>query len=749
MHSEVKIFDEPEHIDPPSYDDEPSPTLVAQSPKQHRASISGRKMTGRNTRPPLKSLGSDKSLHKSLPIFNLEDSEVSSKQKDDDDSDDQALLHQVMQWLQSERGRRSGGQPDVEANQSDQKAPPDHDLSLDKLERILTKFAGPSLGGSVRAARRRSTQMGGRRGSVARALMKGQRSAYNSDTDNVDAVAVVPHIEASLDNTKTMSYSGGSADTSTEDADKSKEQNHWEIFKQDILRLTHTLGLRGWRRLPIEYGNAVTVERLSGALTNAVYVVRPPKDYTLMQRNDDQGNIIPIKKQPKDLLLRIYGPNVEHLIDRENELTILRRLAAKNIGPKLLGYFDNGRFEEFLRARTLQPQDIRDASTSKQIAKRFRELHDGIDLLESERNGGAFVFANWDKWVDRVEKVITWLDEQVHNEQGGKSPASPRYTRQGLICGVEWSVFRDAYERYRAKLIEESGGISGIRNRLVFAHNDAQYGNLMMLEPEEKSPLLVPTNQHKRLVVIDFEYANANTRGLEFANHFTEWCYNYHHPEQSFACNTNMYPTPEEQHRFVQAYVMHRPQFAASASSTPNLEARDKSSIPDFMLDARAPGASSTPDYDAEEKVREKVQEQQIEELLRETRLWRIANSAQWVAWGIVQAKVPELEEPRKKSIAGAMLDKVKLAIKPRSDPLDEEVKERQEEAKHDRPEGRDQEEAHHEGEGTAEEEEDFDYLAYAQERAMFFWGDCVLMGIVKEEELPEAMRPHIKYVKY
>ena len=194
---------------------------------------------------------------------------------------------------------------------------------------------------------------------------------------------------------------------------------------------------------------------------------------------------------------------------------------------------------------------------------------------------------------------------------------------------------------------------------------------------------------------------------------------------------------------------MHRPQFAASASSTPNLEAREKTNIPDFMLDARTPGGGHLSDYDAEERAREKVQQKEIEELLRETRLWRIANSAQWVAWGIVQAKVPELDEPRKRSVAGAMLDKVKSAIGPRSDPLDEEAKARQEEAKHDRPEGREQEEAHKEGDSTEEEEEDFNYLAYAQERAMFFWGDCVLMGIVKEEDLPEAVRPHIKYVKY
>lgn len=48
----------------------------------------------------------------------------------------------------------------------------------------------------------------------------------------------------------------------------------------------------------------------------------------------------------------------------------------------------------------------------------------------------------------------------------------------------------------------------------------AQYGNILRMTPSGESPLLQPMNQHKQLVVIDFEYANANVPGLEFANHF-------------------------------------------------------------------------------------------------------------------------------------------------------------------------------------------------------------------------------------
>jgi Choline/ethanolamine kinase len=41
--------------------------------------------------------------------------------------------------------------------------------------------------------------------------------------------------------------------------------------------------------------------------------------------------------------------------------------------------------------------------------------------------------------------------------------------------------------------------------------------------PVGESPLQLPANEHKQLVVIDFEYANANLPGLEFANHFVRF----------------------------------------------------------------------------------------------------------------------------------------------------------------------------------------------------------------------------------
>lgn len=138
-----------------------------------------------------------------------------------------------------------------------------------------------------------------------------------------------------------------------------------------------------------------------------------------------------------------------------------------------MGTFTNGRFEQFFHARTLTARDLRIPETSKQIAKRMRELHDGIELLEEEREEGAFIWRNWNKWVDRCEEVISWLDNQIlATKQGSTIPRSGAWKKRGLVCGVEWSFFRRTVEQYRKWLFDQYGGPAGIRQMLVFAHND-------------------------------------------------------------------------------------------------------------------------------------------------------------------------------------------------------------------------------------------------------------------------------------
>ena len=171
------------------------------------------------------------------------------------------------------------------------------------------------------------------------------------------------------------------------------------------------------------------------------------------------------------MLLRIYGPQVEHLVDRDSELQILRRLGHQNIGPCLLGTFNNGRFEEYLYAKALKPEDLHNPEISNQIAKRMRELHDGIALTPEERKSGPFVWRNWDKWLARCEKIVSYMDSQVE-ARGPTSPAVARLRQRGYVCGTPWPVFKQTIERYRGVVKNVYGGDDGLKSELLFCHND-------------------------------------------------------------------------------------------------------------------------------------------------------------------------------------------------------------------------------------------------------------------------------------
>lgn len=634
------------------------------------------------------------------------------------------------------------------------------DVSLDRLQRILDdSMAALGISSVPHYSAKLGRRLSHRKKAGSRSTLQLSR-AYSSDTDYVEGDAVVPSCDAILDNTKTLKYSQASADdhSSVSGKREEKERQAWATFKNEIIRLAHTLRLKGWRRVALDSGDAIQVERLSGALTNAVYVVTPPK-------NLPSGDSEVIKKKPQKLLLRIYGPQVENLIDRDNELSVLKRLARKKIGPRMLGTFKNGRFEQFFNAVPLTPEEMRQPATSRQIAKRMRELHSGIELLEEERNGGPTLFKNWDNWVDNVERRSLFLDELVAAHDASKPVGgSDSWKQAGFVCGVEWPKFKAMVDKYRDFLVQYYGS-EGLHEKLVFAHNDVsfplsstpqaqttfpcfiislahnsqtQYGNILRVcTDDEKSPLLQPENQHKQLIVIDFEYAAANLPGCEFANHFTEWAYNYHDPHVPFACSVERYPSTEEQQRFIKAYIEHRPKITSSTvpsassdadvtpSATPLVTPQNpSSSVVEFMLDARAPPGG----WKEEERRAEASTDQRVEELTKETRLWRAMNSAQWVAWGIVQAKIPGYVEP---PAEGSGEDQGQTPASPVAS------------------EGSAVGGSSSEGAGAGEEEEGFDYLMYAHERALFFWGDCVQMGLIKLEELPEGLQGRIKVIDY
>ncbi|GAA5979386.1 hypothetical protein JCM10908_002904 [Rhodotorula pacifica] len=156
------------------------------------------------------------------------------------------------------------------------------------------------------------------------------------------------------------------------------------------------------------------------------------------------------------------------------------------------------------------------------------------------------------------------------------------------------------------------------KSKRVFAHNDTQYGNLLLVTPthgtpEEEEEIERTARReggaHRRIVVIDFEYAGANPRGFDIANHFCEWQADYHHPSLSHSLSSHQpYPTASEKARFLRAYIGCDQGYDGAASVDPAGQAA------------------------ANEDVR-------VQRLLDEIRIWEPSSHAMWAVWGIVQAK--------------------------------------------------------------------------------------------------------------
>ncbi|BGP37335.1 hypothetical protein JCM10450v2_001242 [Rhodotorula kratochvilovae] len=183
-----------------------------------------------------------------------------------------------------------------------------------------------------------------------------------------------------------------------------------------------------------------------------------------------------------------------------------------------------------------------------------------------------------------------------------------------LRSALNLPLFEQELRLYRA-FVHRSERAAG-RSKRVFAHNDTQYGNLLLMTPTEGGPAAEEELEraarreggaHRRLIVVDFEYAGANPRAFDIANHFCEWQADYHHPSLSHSLSAHQpYPTAAERARFLRAYIGGDGGFDGPAGSEGPGNGRD---------DAR------------------------VERLEEEVRLWQPSSHALWAVWGVVQAK--------------------------------------------------------------------------------------------------------------
>lgn len=269
-------------------------------------------------------------------------------------------------------------------------------------------------------------------------------------------------------------------------------------FKKEILQIIKLLFIKSWAKTDL-VPEKLILRKISGAMTNAIY-----------QLTYESSEKLP------SLLLRVYGPNVDSIIDRDYELQVLARLSNLKIGPKLFGCFNNGRFEEFLEdSVTLTKNEVRKDEVSAKVAKRMRELHFFVPLTKDEKREGSITWKRVNNWLTTIQE----LDKK---------------TLQYVTQFDSFELLEQVINKYKQHLNQNL-----TNSRLSFTHCDTQYGNLL--------------NVHNEIVVIDFEYSGPNPPAFDIANHFSEWMHDYHSSKPELL-NPQKYPTQSQIEIFLKAY---------------------------------------------------------------------------------------------------------------------------------------------------------------------------------------------------
>ncbi|ODV78597.1 choline kinase [Suhomyces tanzawaensis NRRL Y-17324] len=553
--------------------------------------------------------------------------------------------------------------------------------SLGDRHGSLTNLAGASRSRSRSRSRNRKLNASSRSNSNTRrpSLSGGKRSLSASSLTkltvtptNIDADKSIPTVSATLDNSLPLDF-----------------------FKQELIALIKALKISKWHKRQLTIAN-MSVSRISGALTNSIYQ---------LEYNDPQQHL----RLPA-LLLRVYGKNVDSIIDRELELEILIKLSQKRIGPRLLGIFSNGRFEQFLEGfNTLSKDQIRDEVLSQILGRRMKDLHYKIEL--DPKDTSSDLPMSWKliyKWLDIFETLIlpNYVDKDFDTKE---------------VFLLDFYKFKQLIEKYKTWLFAKYEPDSFTSN-YKFCHNDTQYGNLLLHESfkpddiivdksnsEEKTAIKSTSNKKDgNLVVIDFEYSGPNFPAYDLANHFSEWMADYHDPVKSYYIHEDQFPNQIEQLNLIKAYVEYEFQFPSSNIKT------GKTSEQHLI------------DNSASELV-----QYEIKKMYNECIYWRATVQIYWCLWGLIQngplksspASPPHIA-PSKSEMGVDSTYNITTALESATLEDNELVEE-----------------------AITSNDDDFDYLKYSQQKSALIVGEMIGLGLLEKEDIDEKYWDLIKYL--
>ncbi|XP_027450102.1 choline/ethanolamine kinase isoform X1 [Zalophus californianus] len=289
-----------------------------------------------------------------------------------------------------------------------------------------------------------------------------------------------------------------------------------------------------WRRVRPE---ELRVDPVSGGLSNLLFRCSLP-DY-----------LPSVGKEPREVLLRLYGAILQGVDSLVLESVMFAILAERSLGPQLYGVFPEGRLEQYIPVRAQPGPDLPEALPAPNPSPPFQCLP-SCPLPQSRPL----------KTCELREPVLSAeIATKMARFHGMEMPFTKephwlfgtmeRYLKQIQDLPPTGLPQMNLLETYSLK--DEMGNLRKLLDStpspVVFCHNDVQEGNILLLsEPEDTD----------RLMLVDFEYSSYNYRGFDIGNHFCEWVYDYTHEEWPFyKAQPADYPTRGQQLRFIRHYL--------------------------------------------------------------------------------------------------------------------------------------------------------------------------------------------------
>lgn len=210
------------------------------------------------------------------------------------------------------------------------------------------------------------------------------------------------------------------------------------------------------------------------------------------------------KKEPRKLVVRMYGGN--HVSETRHtmkplsvteELVLVTELARRGLSPKVYGFWEEGRIEEFIESRQMTEEESRDPFYETDFAKNLGRFHavDNVPLPKPSYDFGEVLMGHCRAGKDHL-KI--------------------------LLQKSECSSIHDLLSHDWEKEIEELAPLCNInRHRMVLMHCDTHLQNIGILndanEHSDTIKMLDDNNKNSRLktFIYDYEFSSYNMRGKD------------------------------------------------------------------------------------------------------------------------------------------------------------------------------------------------------------------------------------------